>query len=638
MSRVRNVIAAAVGASGLLCTIGTAAAQQRPSQPAQVSRIASIASGSIAGVVQDDKGAPISGAMISAVGVTTAFAVTDRLGQFELTALSPGAYLLRAHSAGYVASRGEMIQVHASARSSSTIQLQRAPASDKRQAQAAEPPAVLSAAVGGVLDAAPAPGDAAAKPDEGSSSTPDDDHGEVAWRLRHARRGILKDVTVPEDLLADKGIDNLRVLIGSVGPATANLLAGVPLSGQVNVLTTGSFDSPQQLFTGDSFSRNVTFVSLATPAGERSEWRMRGAVTSGDISSWFVTAAYTSHPAADGRHYDLGFTYSTQRYDGGNPAALRDVRDGSRNAGAVYADDSWSLSPNVSVNYGGAYARYDYLAGHGLFSPHVEVTLSPPGTFRLRGRAASEATAPGAQEFLPPDTGLWLPPQRTFSALSDAHPMDAERATTFTVEGEQDIASATVTIRAFRQRVDDQLATIFGLDTPDAPNAQIGHYFVGRTGDADVIGWGTTVRAQLMPRLHATAEYLSAHANWTSGPDAAYLMLVAPAAVPAPGDHVEHVSTALEAAVPETATRLLILYRVSRSNPSPGGDRPAAQSRFDLQLHQSLPFMDFSSARWEMLLAVRNFFHDPSADSSVYDELLVVHPPKRVVGGLTVKF
>jgi hypothetical protein len=48
--------------------------------------------------------------------------------------------------------------------------------------------------------------------------------------------------------------------------------------------------------------------------------------------------------------------------------------------------------------------------------------------------------------------------------------------------------------------------------------------------------------------------------------------------------------------------------------------------------------MDFSNAKWEMLLAVRNFFREGSQDSSVYDELLVVRPPKRIVGGLTLRF
>ena len=67
-------------------------------------------------------------------------------------------------------------------------------------------------------------------------------------------------------------------------------------------------------------------------------------------------------------------------------------------------------------------------------------------------------------------------------------------------------------------------------------------------------------------------------------------------------------------------------------------DRAPIDSRFDVQVRQSLPFMDFSTAKWEMLIGVRNFFRETATDQSVYDELLVVHPPKRIVGGLTLKF
>ena len=39
-----------------------------------------------------------------------------------------------------------------------------------------------------------------------------------------------------------------------------------------------------------------------------------------------------------------------------------------------------------------------------------------------------------------------------------------------------------------------------------------------------------------------------------------------------------------------------------------------------------------------MLLTVRNLFREDLLDASIYDELLVVKPPKRIVGGLTVRF
>jgi hypothetical protein len=71
---------------------------------------------------------------------------------------------------------------------------------------------------------------------------------------------------------------------------------------------------------------------------------------------------------------------------------------------------------------------------------------------------------------------------------------------------------------------------------------------------------------------------------------------------------------------------------------SSAADSPAIGTRFDLQVNQALPFMNFRASQWEMLVGVRNLFHESLANASVYDELLVVRPPKRIVGGLTVRF
>jgi len=135
----------------------------------------------------------------------------------------------------------------------------------------------------------------------------------------------------------------------------------------------------------------------------------------------------------------------------------------------------------------------------------------------------------------------------------------------------------------------------------------------------------------------------------SSPAEVSYLVFFAPSAVRAVPERIHDVSASVETAVPETSTRVLVLYRVSngfahpgnmatRGSVAPAVDHPQFDSRFDVQVRQSLPFMDFSSAKWEMLLAVRNFFRDAAADQSVYDELLVVRPPKRIVGGLTLKF
>ena len=103
------------------CVRRSRRARRRPGQP--VARVASVASGSIQGIVRDEQGAPVSGAIVSALGATTAFATTDRGGKFELRTLSPGPYLVRAHLTGFVASRGQIIDVRPSSRASSSIAL-----------------------------------------------------------------------------------------------------------------------------------------------------------------------------------------------------------------------------------------------------------------------------------------------------------------------------------------------------------------------------------------------------------------------------------------------------------------------------------------------------------------------------------
>jgi hypothetical protein len=568
-------------------------------------------------------------------------AVTDRIGRFELRSLTPGAYLLRAHLTGFVASRGQLIEVRPSTRVSSAIAVRRV---GSVSAPTSTLP-VLAAGMGGGSSSEP---DTQPTTENTTSSAVTDDHSEVAWRLRHARRGILKDASVPTDLLEDDtpetnafGDSGLFGRSASLARSTVTSLFGAtPFSGQLNLLTTGSFDTPQQFFTTNNFERSVAYMALGAPVGEHADWTARAALTQGDIASWIVAGEYTTRAPARHR-YDLGVSYSTQRYDGGNVLARRSVTDGSRNAGAIYGFDTFSMTPLVTLTYGGRYARYDYLEDRSLISPRVAVTLQPAQHFRVSTMVSRRELAPGAEEFMPRMDGIWLPPQRTFSSLN-GQPLEAERTDHVEVEMERDLASSTVSLRAFHQQVTDQLVTLFGVNMPGVPDAHLGHYFVQNGGDVQAVGLSAGFRTALTSRVHGAVEYTITRAEWEPSAGATYMVLFAPTAARVGTDHIHDVSTSIETAVPETSTRVMVLYRVSNGFAQPGaaapGEHPPLDARFDVQVRQSLPFMDFSSAKWEMLLAVRNFFREAAADQSVYDELLVVRPPKRIVGGITLKF
>ena len=78
-------------------------------------RVATFPVGSIQGVVQDERGEPVSGVVVSALGVTTTLALTRKDGHFEFGALPPGPYLIRAHLSGFVAPRATAVHVAPSA-------------------------------------------------------------------------------------------------------------------------------------------------------------------------------------------------------------------------------------------------------------------------------------------------------------------------------------------------------------------------------------------------------------------------------------------------------------------------------------------------------------------------------------------
>jgi hypothetical protein len=337
-------------------------------------------------------------------------------------------------------------------------------------------------------------------------------------------------------------------------------------------------------------------------------------------------------------------SYSTQRYDGGNPLALRDVTTGSRNAGAVYAFETFTITPSISVTYGARYAQYDYLRNRSLLSPRVEVTTTPAEHLRVSAQISRRALAPGAEEFLPPaDSGIWLPPQRTFSSVAPDRSFQAEHASHAAVEVERDVAGSTVSLGVFHQHVDYQLVMLFGAIMPDRPSARLGHYIVGNAGAVDATGCRAAFHTALVKRIRGSVAYSMTRAQLMPSDDLRYLILLAPSAGHREAEHIHDVSTSIETSVPETSTHVVVLYRISNAFARPvagseGSDRAGLESRFDVQVRQSLPFMNFSNAKWEMLLAVRNFFRETVDQQSVDDELLVVRPPKRIVGGVTMRF
>ena len=224
--------------------------------------------------------------------------------------------------------------------------------------------------------------------------------------------------------------------------------------------------------------------------------------------------------------------------------------------------------------------------------------------------------------------------------------LDASRTTHVSVAVERDIARSTVAVRAFRQRVDDQLVTMFGVELPVAARREA-RALPGRQRRRRRRAQGCTASLSTMiaGRVQGSLAYSLATAQMDPAERAerSWCCWLLRPCVRGPSVFTT-CRRRFEADVPETATQVLVLYRVSNGFARPRrrtdgqldrpGSTPDSTCRSASRCRSSIS----ARARWEMLVAVRNFFRDTSDDQSVYDELLTIRPPKRIVGGVTVHF
>ena len=597
-------------------------------------------SGSITGFVLDEVGGALPGAMVSALGATLANTVTDQRGQFTLSQLPPGDYLLRAHMIGFAASNGAVVHVGG------------APAVQRLQLKRLDNAIGTSGLPERPVQARPIIAAGFELPVGTSADSTKADghpHTETAWWLRHGKRSILKDVDsivvitdderpVPTASLFGRAVGSAANLAGSAANLASSFFTDFPLTGEVNFLTTGAL-APGAVLSATAFPRGVAYMSLAAPTSG-GDWSVRAAMSEGDLSSWLIAGAFASRPGSS-HSYNLGLAYSTQEYLGGNPSALAAVTDGSRNVGELYAFDRWTITPVVTVEYGGRYSHYDYLRDRGLVSPRFGMTLDGD-IGRLRGTVSQRMVVPGAEEFLSTSSqGPLLPPERTFAPLRDPADADAfrvERARSYELAFERDLGETfMVGIARFHQGIDDQIVTLFGLKAPGTARS-IGHYFVGNAGSVTGDGWALRLDTRRSSRIQGSLHYSITRANWLVRGDVDSLRPIAPSAIRADNEDIHDLTGSLNADISETATRVLIVYKLNSAFArSTNSTLPGLDGRFQVQINQALP-VAFAGTKWEVLVGLRNLFRDPTDPASVYDELLVVRPPKRLIGGFLVRF
>jgi hypothetical protein len=416
------------------------------------------------------------------------------------------------------------------------------------------------------------------------------------------------------------------------------LFADLPIDGEFRLVTAGSI-APYTPAFAELSAAGVAYLSVRAPVGSHGEWSVRGTMSSADLATWLVAGDYVAK-SSNTHAFNVGMTYGSQGIPAGDrtPVPVTAVfSDGARNAGQIYAFDRWRLSPMLLVDYGTRVDYFDYLPSHAvLWSPVMSVELTPWGeasSTSIKLTASSRRDAPGSAEFTPPPAGPWLPPQRMFAALPGVG-LEVERTdhAEMTVEHRFDDAY-TLGLRRFAQRTGSQVATLFGLDRPGLLSDGA-HYYVASIGDASVDGWALRLSTPDGQPVRASIDYAIADVEWLPVADASALVgsLARDGA-----ERVHDITTTLGADVPQTKTRMLIVYRISSAYATLDKG-PSLGARFDLQLNQGLPFLPSTAGEWEVLVSVKNTLRDQRFGMSMLDELLAVSTPTRVVGGVQVKF
>ena len=333
--------------------------------------------GDFTGVVKDATGSPVAGAIVSAVGSRTVTGTTDVSGRFTFSAIPAGEYLVRVHRAGFAVGHSLVIRIRPGLETSRSFVLRPNRPQPTRRDLADRDVEVLAAGFVGTAGVVASPDALSPEPDDLTAPGDDHDHSELAWRLRHLPRNVLKEAVAAA--VTTESDDTEPGLIGRAmtAPARAaySLFADAPLTGQFNLLTTGTFDTPHQFLSDATLARGVAYVSVGSAVGPHGDWSAQGALTQGDVASWAFAASFVARPRA-GHRYEAGMTYAAQRYTGANPDALEAVADGTRNAGTIFAYDRWSLNRKVTLVYGARYARYGYVE-ESLFSPRARLELGP---------------------------------------------------------------------------------------------------------------------------------------------------------------------------------------------------------------------------------------------------------------------
>jgi hypothetical protein len=544
--------------------------------------LAADSGGRLVGFVEDARGTPVSGALISLFGNGLEggglVAFSDASGRFVLSALPAGSYTLRALG-GRLRAQARQVTVLPNQESIFSVSLF-------------------------------SPEESADEDEIASLKNETAAQRELKWLVRHKRRSIL------EELAHSVGDGEESERAAQAPPPGSE----APLEGALEVVahSGGSGDGEAGVPLG-----GLGLVRLGGRLGESMSWSLGGLASESESASWRMAAEFVVEPDED-HQVVAGAGYGSRWLtpflpQGVDPASLE-----SRSVGVLFAEERWQMTRRVWISAGGRYSYIGFLDSPNHLDPTAALEFEANPSTRFRASAASRTLTPGG-DLLTLST-LAMAPALDY-AVMDAG-LRPERLTRYEISVSHGNGPVRLGARVFHEGFQDPYVNVFqepgrALRIANAPSVRAS-------------GLGVSVGRRFGQSVDGSVSYTYGHSSrqGRSTAPAAGTVLVFPE-----NDFHDFVAR-LQAVLRPTDTRIVAFCRVNTLTPDAEGPGTEGDTftRFDVQLSQGIPFLgDLTRADWELLLAYRNLFYE-ATEGGTLDELAVVNPPSRVLGGITVRF
>ena len=439
----------------------------------------------------------------------------------------------------------------------------------------------------------------AASKDDDASATRD-----LQWLIRHKRRSALEDRD-----------QNGQTAAASDAPPTGLLASLFPdLAGTLQVVTNPIGTDVADEVEPSSWS----VVRLNGRIADSGRWSLGGLVAERESATWRMAGEFVFEPGG-GHEIEVATGYGTR--------ALRPMLLGSdptrmdRGVGAVSFQDRWQATDRITATLGGRYSYAGFLQQSNHLDRMFAVEFRSDENARLRALARSRTLVPGG-DVLTVST-ISAAPAVAFSMLDEG--LRAERVLHYEVGFDQEMGDFTVEGHAFYETIHDQLVNGFTTSSvlPHALDVSNGGWMGTR-------GMGVKVSRRFGDVVHGSMTYTYGHTWRPETPSSPLLAF-------REGDFHD-LAARVETMIEGTDTRVVAFCRVNRLASAELRPGSMTNTRFDVQVSQGLPFLGaITRADWDVLVAVRNLFYEAS-EGGVLDEMAVAHPPKRVLGGISVRF